>query len=130
MLDSAELCQFVYGPAWTLYDGNDTVAMLKAVTGWDLTLEELMDVGRRRLNLFRTFNTREGFGRKDDRLPKKFFKKLAGTGPTAGFALTHEEVEAAIDHYYKLAGWTANGAPTRGGLKQLDIEWAADYLPA
>ena len=130
MLDSAELCQFVYGPTWTLYDGKDTVQMINSVTGWDLTLEELMEVGRRRLNLFRTFNAREGLGRKDDKLPKKFFKQLAGTGPTAGFALTHEEVDSAIDTYYKLAGFTANGAPTRDGLKKLDIEWAAEYLPA
>lgn len=130
MLDSAELCQFVYGPTWTLYDGEQTVEMMKAVTGWDLTLDELMTVGRRRLNLFRAFNAREGLGRKDDRLPKKFFKPMTGTGPTAGFALTHEEVDAAIEMYYKLAGFTANGAPTRAGLKKLDIEWAADYLPA
>jgi aldehyde:ferredoxin oxidoreductase len=130
MLDSAELCQFVYGPTWTLYDGKDTVEMMKAVTGWDLTLEELMEVGKRRLNLFRTFNAREGLGRKDDKLPKKFFKQLAGTGPTAGFVLTHEEVDSAIDAYYRLAGFTADGAPTRAVLKQLDIEWAAEYLPA
>jgi aldehyde:ferredoxin oxidoreductase len=88
-----------------------------------------MEVGRRRLNLFRTFNAREGLGRKDDQLPKKFFKPLTGTGPTTGFALTHEEVDSAIDAYYKLAGFTANGAPTRAGLKKLEIEWAADYLP-
>ena len=52
--------------------------------------------------------------RKDDKLPKKFFKQLAGTGPTAGFALTHEEVDSAIDHYYKLAG--------------LDCRWRADAV--
>ncbi len=96
MMDSAELCQFVYGPTWTLYGPTETVEMMKAVTGWDLTVEEMMEVGRRRLDLFRTFNAREGFGRKDDKLPKKFFKPLAGTGPTAGFALTHEEVDSAI----------------------------------
>lgn len=130
MLDSAELCQFVYGPTWTLYDGKDTVEMMKAVTGWDLTLEELMDVGRRRLSLFRTFNAREGLGRKDDRLPKKFFKALNGTGPTAGFALTHEEVDSAIDQYYKLAGLNEDGAPTPETLKKHGVEWAAEYLPA
>jgi aldehyde:ferredoxin oxidoreductase len=130
MTDSAELCQFVYGPTWTLYDGQDTVEMMKAVTGWDLTLEELMEVGRRRLNLFRVFNAREGLGRKDDKLPKKFFKQLQGTGPTAGFALTHEEVDHAIDHYYQIAGWTSDGAPTRETLKLHDVEWAAEYLPA
>jgi aldehyde:ferredoxin oxidoreductase len=89
-----------------------------------------MAVGERRLNLFRTFNAREGLGRKDDKLPKKFFKQLAGTGPTAGFALTHEEIDSAIDSYYKLAGWTSDGVPTKAVLTKLDIEWAAEYLPA
>ncbi len=124
MCDSAELCQFVWGPTWTLYDGKDTVNMLNAVTGWDLTLDELMEVGRRRLNLFRVFNAREGLGRKDDKLPKKFFKALKGTGPTAGFALTHEEVDSAIDHYYKLAGLNSDGAPTPQTLEKLDLAWA------
>jgi aldehyde:ferredoxin oxidoreductase len=87
-------------------------------------------VGERRLNLFRTFNAREGLGRKDDKLPKKFFMHLAGVGPTAGIALTHEEIDSAIDHYYQLAGFTSDGVPTAEGLKKLDLEWAADYLPA
>jgi aldehyde:ferredoxin oxidoreductase len=104
--------------------------MVRAVTGWDITLDELMAVGERRLNLFRVFNAREGFGRKDDRLPKKFYKKLAGTGPTAGMALDPEELNLAIDQYYQLAGLDANGTPTTEGLKKLDIEWAAEYLPA
>lgn len=130
MLDSAELCQFVYGPTWTLYDGEQTAQMINAVTGWDLTLNELMEVGRRRLNLFRVFNAREGLARNADKLPKKFFKQLQGTGPTAGFALTHEEIESALDHYYKLAGWTNDGIPTAETLKKHDVEWAAEYLPA
>lgn len=130
MLDSAELCQFVYGPAWTLYGPAETAEMIRAVTGWDITVEELLAVGERRLNLFRVFNAREGLGRKDDKLPKKFFKQLQGTGPTTGFALTQEEVESALDHYYKLAGWTNDGVPTKETLKKHDVEWAAEYLPA
>jgi aldehyde:ferredoxin oxidoreductase len=129
MLDSAELCQFVYGPAWTLYGPAETVEMMRAVTGWDMTVEELMAVGERRLHLFRAFNAREGFGRKDDKLPKKFFKQLQGSGPTAGIALTHQEVDSAIDHYYQLAGFNEDGVPTIESLKKLDIEWAAEYLP-
>ena len=130
MMDSAELCQFVYGPTWTLYGPAETVQMMNSVTGWDLTVEELMEVGRRRLAFFRIFNAREGLGRKDDKLPKKFFKALTGTGPTAGIALIHEEIDGAIDQYYQMAGWTSEGVPTRETLKQHDIEWAADYLPA
>jgi len=124
MLDSAELCQFVFGPAWTLYGPAETAEMMRAVTGWNITVEELMTVGERRLNLFRIFNAREGLDRKDDKLPKKFFKQLQGAGPTAGIALTHAEVESAIDEYYKLAGWTNNGIPTPETMERLDIAWA------
>lgn len=124
LLDSVELCQFVYGPAWTLYGPAETVEMIRAVTGWDVTLEELMAVGERRLNLFRAFNAREGLDRKADKLPKKFFKQLQGAGPTAGIALTESEVESAIDEYYRLAGWTSNGIPTSQTMERLDIAWA------
>ncbi len=130
LCDSVELCQFVWGPAWTLYGPAETVEMINAVTGWGVTVDELQEVGARRLNMMRTFNAREGFSRKDDKLPKKFFKALKGTGPTAGFALTQEELESALDEYYRLAGWTDDGIPTPATLKKLDIDWVAQYLPA
>ncbi|HUI90430.1 MAG TPA: aldehyde ferredoxin oxidoreductase family protein [Anaerolineales bacterium] len=123
ILDTVELCQFVWGPAWTLYGPKETVDFVAAVTGWDVTLDELMAVGMRRLNLLRMFNAREGFDRAQDKLPKKFFKALKGTGPTAGIALTHEEIDSAIDEYYKMAGWTPNGIPTAETLKKLDLAW-------
>jgi aldehyde:ferredoxin oxidoreductase len=130
MLDTLELCQFVWGPGWTLYGPAETVELVKSATGWQVSLEELMTVGMRRLNLMRVFNAREGLDRKADKLPKKFFKKLEGTGPTAGIALTHDEIENALDEYYRLAGWTRNGIPTKDSLSKLDINWAIDYLPA
>jgi aldehyde:ferredoxin oxidoreductase len=128
MLDSVELCQFVWGPAWNLYGPQDTANLVKAVTGWDTSVDELMKVGARRLNLMRTFNSREGLDRKDDKLPKKFFKALQGDGPSAGIALSHDEIEAALDEYYKLAGWTNNGVPTKTSLQQLGLGWAADLI--
>jgi aldehyde:ferredoxin oxidoreductase len=130
MMDSLTVCQFVYGPTWCLYGPNETAAMVRAVTGWDVTVDELLELGHRRIALMRTFNAREGFSRKDDRLPKKFFKPLTGTGPTAGKALTTEEVEAALDEYYRLAGCTNDGIPLPATLKKLDVEWAAEFLPA
>jgi aldehyde:ferredoxin oxidoreductase len=39
-------------------------------------------------------------------------------------------MDTALDEYYKLAGFTNDGIPTPKTLKQLDIEWAAEYLPA
>ena len=128
MLDTVELCQFVWGPGWTLYGPAETAAMLKAVTGWDVTVDELVKVGERRLNLMRVFNAREGFDRAQDKLPKKFYKALQGEGPTAGIALTHEEVEFALDEYYKLAGWTNDGKPTKAQLEKLDLAWAGELM--
>jgi aldehyde:ferredoxin oxidoreductase len=128
MLDTVELCQFVWGPGWTLYGPQETADMVKAVTGWDITVGELVTVGERRLNLMRVFNAREGFDRTQDKLPKKFFKALQGEGPTAGIALTHEEVESALDEYYKLAGWTNDGKPTKAQLEKLDLAWAGELL--
>ena len=130
LLDTLELCQFVWGPAWTLYGPDETVDLVRTVTGWPVSLYELMKVGERRLNLLRVFNAREGLDRKDDVLPAKFFVPLAGTGPTAGVALDRQEVEAALDLYYALMGWSGNGVPTHAKLVDLGIEWAAEYLPA
>ena len=103
--------------------------MTRAVTGWDVSVDELMTVGKRRISLMRTFNAREGLGRKDDQLPKKYFKPLVGSGPTSGMTVTHEEMDAGLDEYYRLAGFTCEGIPTSETLKSLDIEWAAEYLP-
>ena len=124
-LDSADLCQFVFGPAWTLYGPAETVEVVRAITGWhDFTLEEMLRVGERRINMQRAFNAREGLDRSDDRLPKKFFKALQGTGPTAGVALSETEIEAAKDAYYQLAGWDAQtGIPTQDKLEELGLGW-------
>jgi aldehyde:ferredoxin oxidoreductase len=124
-LDSAPLCQFVWGPAWTLFGPQETVDLVRAVTGWqDFTLDELLEVGERRLNMMRAFNARLGLDRQADRLPAKFFKPLTGTGPTAGMALVPEEIEAAKDEYFRLAGWDVQtGNPTPETLARLGLEW-------
>jgi aldehyde:ferredoxin oxidoreductase len=76
-LDSINLCQFVFGPAWQLYGPDDLVNAVRLITGWDVTVEELMQAGARRLNLLRAFNAREGLGREQDTLPKE---AAAGAG--------------------------------------------------
>jgi aldehyde:ferredoxin oxidoreductase len=78
-LDSLNLCQFVFGPAWQLYGPEDVVELVRAVTGWkDITFNELQKIGERRVNMMRAFNAREGFDRRNDVLPEKLFKPLIG----------------------------------------------------
>lgn len=127
-LDSISVCQFVFGPGWQLYGPEDTARLMRAVTGWDITVEELQEVGARRLNLLRAFNAREGIGRDRDTLPKRLFKKLE-EGRSAGLAVDEEELARALDAYYTMAGWDrVTGMPTRERLEELWLGWVADTL--
>lgn len=122
-LDSVGMCQFVFGPAWQLYGANDLVQVVRAVTGWEVTVEELLAVGKRRLNMMRAFNAREGIGREADRLPKKLEKALVG-GKTDGVFVDIDEVEKAKDLYFAMAGWdVTTGIPKQETLEQLDLGW-------
>lgn len=120
--DSLSVCSFAFGPAWQLFGPSQLVELVRAVTGWDVTLAELMRVGERRLNLFRSFNAREGFGPGDDRLPDKLFVPLQG-GASDGVALDRVEMEQAVRWYYEDAGWDAvTGAPSPEKLRALGLE--------
>ncbi|NPA30440.1 MAG: aldehyde ferredoxin oxidoreductase family protein [Chloroflexi bacterium] len=121
-LDSVTVCQFVFGPAWHLFDVQQLADTVSAVTGWDVDIPELLEVGARRLNMMRMFNAREGFTREQDQLPPKLFQPRVG-GPTDGVHLTREEIEWAKDVYYRMAGWDENGIPTPERLRELGLEW-------
>jgi aldehyde:ferredoxin oxidoreductase len=122
-MDSVSVCQFVYGPAWQLYDTQQLIHMIQHVTGWELDVEELLEIGARRLNLMQTYNAREGFTRKDDQLPKKLFKPLQG-GASEGYALSPPKVERVKNMYYQLAGWDEETAkPTDERLTELGLAW-------
>ncbi|MBN1221950.1 MAG: aldehyde ferredoxin oxidoreductase family protein [Candidatus Aminicenantes bacterium] len=123
-LDCLNLCQFVFGPSWQLYGPSQIVEFVSAVTGWDVSLRELIQVGERRINMMRMFNVREGFGRDDDRLPEKFFRPLKG-GITDGATLDGDQFRSAREAYYEMAGWDkVTGVPTPKKLEELDLEWA------
>jgi aldehyde:ferredoxin oxidoreductase len=125
-MDTLGLCQFVWGPSWQLYGPSETVELVRSGTGWDVTLDEILQAGERRIHLMRAFNAREGIGKSEDTLPKKLFQPLGGKGPTAGVALTPEEFERAREAYYALAGCdTATGYSTPAKLAELGLEWTA-----
>jgi aldehyde:ferredoxin oxidoreductase len=127
-LDSVNICQFVFGPAWHLYAMDQLAAAVRSITGWEVSVDELMRVGERRLNLLRAFNAREGIGRAADVLPKKMQQALVG-GKSDGLVVSTDEVEQAKDWYYAMAGWdVATGRPTRAKLEELELGWVADLL--
>jgi aldehyde:ferredoxin oxidoreductase len=127
LLNTIGVCQFVWGPSWHLYGPSQLVDMVRAVTGWNVSLWELMKAGERSLNMMRAFNTREGFTSAEDKLPPKLFRPLTG-GPSDGIAVTEEEMAAALPAYYAMCGWDAEGRPTRAKLEELGVAWVADEL--
>jgi aldehyde:ferredoxin oxidoreductase len=128
-MDSVNVCQFVFGPAWQLYGPEELCQMINSVTGWDVTIEELQQVGERRLNMLRAFNAREGLHREHDKLPEKMFKKALKGGASDGFKLDRAEFEAALDAYFRQSDWDVEtGIPTRFKLQSLGLGWVADQL--
>jgi len=123
ILDTLCLCQFVWGPSWELFGPDEMVELCKSGLGWDTSLFELMQVGERRINMMRYFNSKEGFTKEDDQLPEKMFIPLKG-GPSDGVVLDKDSHEKAKELYYELAGWDkVNGNPTDATMKKLSLQW-------
>jgi aldehyde:ferredoxin oxidoreductase len=123
-IDSAQLCQFVYGPAWQVYGPNEQAELMRATTGWDWTVADILKAGERRLNMLRQFNAREGVGRERDTLPKRIYDEPLKGGASDGVAVTREEVNEALDMYYDMCGWdVTKGTPTPAKLEELGLGW-------
>ncbi len=123
-MDTADLCQFVYGPAWQLLGPVEMADLMTAVTGWPTSVADIQRIGERRLNLLRAFNAREGAGRDRDTLPRRLFEEPLQGGASDGIAIPREEFEAALNDYYELAGWdVATGLPTKAKLEELGLGW-------
>ncbi|MBP1633038.1 MAG: aor [Acidobacteria bacterium] len=126
-MNSATVCQFVFGPAWQLMGMEELAQALSAVTGWDMTVEELLAVGARTLNLQRAFNAREGFTREQGTRPGRFFDEPLQGGASDGSRVDRAEWEAARESYYRQAQWDpATGNPTRRTLEETGLAWVAD----
>jgi len=122
-MDSINVCQFVFGMGWQLYGPNQLAEAVRHITGWDVTVDELLKVGERRLNMLRAFNAREGLGREYDMLPKMLSKALVG-GESDGNSIDMEEVEEAKNWYYEMAGWDVKtGNPSKAKLEELGLGW-------
>ena len=122
-LDTADACQFVFGPAWQLLGMEELAGVISAVQGEETTVADLITLGARRLNMLRAFNAREGITREQDTLPKRLFEPLEG-GPSDGKAIDREQLAAALETYYEKAGWDpVTGNPTAETLDDLGLGW-------
>jgi len=97
---------------------KDYAELLTAVTGWNLTEQEILKIGERIYNLERVILNKYGFNGKDDTLPRRLLEEPMPEGPAKGHVVELEEMK---EEYYRLRGWV-NGIPTPEKLKELEIE--------
>ena len=114
VVDSAGLCLF----NTFAFGGPEILDYLKAATGIEISLDEMMEAGERIWNLERVFNLKAGLTGKDDRLPDRIVKEPMPSGPAKGKVV---ELDKMLPEYYSLRGWDNEGVPTKEKLKELGL---------
>ncbi|MCV7423511.1 hypothetical protein H7K45_23425 [Mycobacterium yunnanensis] len=124
-LDALGLCLFA-GPPMRELTQRHVAQLVHTVTGWLTSDHEIFMWGRRRWNLMRLYNLREGIDAEDDRLPDRFFDEPIDAGRLAGAVLDRSTFAASVREYYALAGWDDRGRPLPITLASLGLLWADD----
>jgi aldehyde:ferredoxin oxidoreductase len=126
MRDTIGVCGFM---TWNVGGSTEIVReAINAATGWDFTVEELLEVGERVMNLERAFNIRQGLKPSDDYeiSPRLLEAPQGGNIDTKSIK---PYLAGMIDEYYRLMGWDLKtGKPWRATLKRLGLGDVAEDL--
>lgn len=114
--------------AGTFFTIEDMIEIYTAVTGLKTSAEELHEVATRSYNLLKALNVREGFTRKDDKFPERWFEPVIRHGATVYLEdyfkkrLTREDCEKILDEFYEESGWDVKlGIPTKKRLIEVGL---------
>ena len=122
VMDSLILCKFLRGVFDDCY--KDFAEMLRLVTGWEVTADELRATARRIVAAKKLFNIRAGWTPAEDTLPERFLNEpLADERTdvhTSAGPITAERLARLITAYNHQRGWTDEG--------WIDRETEADVL--
>ncbi len=120
--DCLGVCRFC-----TRAEFSATVDVVTATTGWDFSVDEAMQVGRRTINLLRVFNLRRGFTPAME-YPSKRYSSTPMDGPAVGQSVVpHWEDMRA--NFYRILGWDlASGRPLPETLEALGLSELVSLL--
>lgn len=122
VIDAIGACRFARGG----YGSDGMLRLMTAITGDEWTEEHFFQIGERIFNLEKCFNYREGFRRRDDAIPDRFFEEPLTIGPKKGAVQKREDYEKAMDKLYTDRGWSAKSTkPSKNKLKELKLDFAA-----
>jgi len=113
VMNSAVICYMVM----SVINGQDLVDLMRAASGYDYTLEELMACGERIWMLKRGLDNLMGITASDDRLPKQILT------PTkeGGAAGSVPNLELMLKEFYPLRSLEADGRPSKAKLNELGL---------
>ncbi len=98
LFDALILCRFYRD----LITWKDLQAIIQSACDLSLKKKELKTMASEIINLPRAFNQQEGVTKKDDKLPRRFFREvLKETGKT----IQPADLEVMLKEYYQLRGW-------------------------
>ncbi|TFG00278.1 MAG: aldehyde ferredoxin oxidoreductase [Promethearchaeota archaeon] len=98
---------------------DDWASLISKLLGFEFTTEDFRKTGERIYNLERIYLIREGFSRKDDKLPPRLLEEPLPEGPAAGHTVN---LEPMLDAYYAFRGWDSNGKPSKEKMEELGLE--------
>jgi len=101
LMDSLILCKFLRG----VFDDfhAETADMLRRVTGWDVTADELRETATRIVAAKRQFNLLAGWTPAEDTLPDRFLNTPLPNDAEA--SLSRERLDDLVSEYHRQRGW-------------------------
>jgi aldehyde:ferredoxin oxidoreductase len=108
VLDALGICKVPVLSVLGDFSLESETALVAALTGWDLTTDELFEVGSRILTVERLINLSYGMTVHDDTLPAKFLTQPLPSGPTEGQTVA---LDAMRRDFYAAMGWDEDGIP-------------------
>jgi len=120
----AGMCLFVY---WAFPSVDPIAEFMSAITGWDITNDELLKTGERISNLRQAFNIREGLNPLEYKVSGRVIgKPPLKEGPTAGVTVDEDTM---IKEYFNAMDWDLKTAkPSKNKLLELGLDDVAKEL--
>ena len=103
-LDALGVCRF---PIYQRIDLGLWTELYSALTGIEITPEDMLKGAQRAIDLQRKFNLREGATIEDDLPPKRFFEEPLKFGEKIISPLGEDRLKNLIKEYYQERGWSS-----------------------
>lgn len=119
IIDSLIICKFTRG----IYKDNDEIAkVIRLVTGFDVSADEMIKTGERIHNQAKLFNVKFGASRADDYPPPRAFEEKMYDDVSDGAIIDRAEYDEALSGYYESRRWNDDGIPTKELLEDLGLD--------